>query len=96
LGNPFLDDRLICQWRKHGYDAATFCRAIEQSARAAFLGDVEDRRAVLSCTGQELASAGNRAVGIGQGEWARDILVLQVDQNEGSASEARRLEVGAG
>jgi len=60
------------------------------------MGDVEDRRAVLSCTGQELASAGNRAVGIGQGEWARDILVLQVDQNEGSASEARRLEVGAG
>jgi len=43
-----------------------------------------------------MAGAGNRAVGIGQGEWARDILVLQVDQNEGSASEARRLEVGAG
>ena len=60
------------------------------------MGDVEDRRAVLPCTCEQLAGAGNRAVGIGQGEWARDILVLQVDQNEGSASEARRLEVGAG
>ena len=96
VGQFLLDHRLVGQRSQRGDDGAAFGGAIEQAALPSAMHDMKHRSAAAPRPRQQFFGVRDRGIGIGQGDRACAIFVLQVDQHEAGIAEPGKAEVGTG